>query len=286
METKAGSRPAQLAGQWYPGNAHKLGLEVDHYLEQAEIKKLDGEVVAVMAPHAGHIYSGPVAGYAFAALRGLSPDLVVVASPMHQAYYGSFMTSAHDAYSTPLGDVPVDQEAVDLLDVYLAEQLEVNLRKIPHDVEHSIEIQIPFLQRVLTAPYKLLPIMVREQSAHMAHGLGLALGRLLTDQDFFAGRSALLVASTDLSHYYPQSMANELDSALLDQVEAFDPAGVIRIEEQGKGFACGRGALAAVMWAAKTLGANRAEILKYATSGDVSGDYGRVVGYAAAAFLR
>ncbi len=236
MERTAGSRPAQLAGQWYPADARKLALGIDHFLDAARLEELDGEVVAVMAPHAGHYYSGPVAAYAFAALRGLSPDLVVIVSPMHQAYAAPFMTTAHDAFSTPLGDVPVDQEAIDLLDQHLVEQIGVNLTKIPRDAEHSIEIQIPFLQRVLKSPFKLLPIMLREQSAFMAHGLALALGRLLTDQAFSAGRSVLLVASTDLSHYYPQAAASMLDSQMLDQVEVFRSRGRHSYRRTRKGF--------------------------------------------------
>ncbi|MGD8753107.1 MAG: AmmeMemoRadiSam system protein B, partial [Anaerolineales bacterium] len=142
--------------------------------------------------------------------------------------------------------------------------------------EHSLEIELPFLQQVFSTPFSLIPVMVREQTEPVARGLGKCLARVLE------GRSAILVASTDLSHFYSQDMANRLDKQVLSQVEAFDPEGVLRVEQQGKGFACGRGALAAVMWAAKGLGADTARVLKYATSGDVTGDLLQVVGYAAA----
>jgi AmmeMemoRadiSam system protein B len=149
-----------------------------------------------------------------------------------------------------------------------------------------LEIELPFLQRALNSGYQILPIMLRDQSAVMARYLAKALTQALVQLGMAKRGSSLLVASTDLSHYYSQSRAKQLDGELLKQVALFDAEGVIKTEEQGKGYACGRGALSAVMWAAKALGARSAKILKYATSGDVSGDYDRVVGYAAAAFLR
>ncbi len=119
MATIAPVRPSALAGTWYEGNPKSLARAVDQYLDQAENPELPGEVVAVIAPHAGHIYSGPVAGYAFAAVRGATPDLVAVLSPMHQPYYEPLLTTAHSAYSTPLGQIPVDEEAVAVLDFTL-----------------------------------------------------------------------------------------------------------------------------------------------------------------------
>ena len=258
------------------GDPERLAREVDGYVAAAQLPAISGQVVAVMAPHAGHRYSGPIAGYAFAALRGLSPELVAVISPMHYPYQEPLLTTAHEAYATPLGVIPVDAAAVEALDKRLREQLGFGLARVANDPEHSLEIELPFLQRVLSAPFQLLPVMVRDQSARTAQVLGEALAEVL------AGRRALLVASSDLSHYYPQKLANSLDDEMLRQVAAFDPQGVIHIEEAGKGFACGRAAVAAVLWAARGLGADRAQILRHATSGDVTGDYSQVVGYGAA----
>jgi hypothetical protein len=279
-------RPSPIAGQWYPADPRRLAAEVDHYMDAAKLPDLGGEVVAVMAPHAGHQYSGPVAGYAFAALRGLKPELVVVVSPMHYPYDEPLLTTAHAAYATPLGDIPVHRQALQTLDGYLRQTLGMGLTAVARDPEHSLEIELPFLQRALAGPFSLLPIMVREQDERTAKGLGQALARLIKESPELAGKNALLVASTDLSHFYSQQVANQLDGEVLRQVEAFDPAGVLRVEEEGKGFACGRGALAAVLWAAKELGADRAQVLRHATSGDVTGDYVRVVGYGAAVFTR
>jgi AmmeMemoRadiSam system protein B len=217
-----------------------------------------------------------VAGYAFAALRGLRPEVVAVVSPMHHLYPQPLLTSAHDAYQTPLGVVPIDRKLINELSALLTKELGFGLTGIRNDPEHSLEIELPFLQRALEHDFRLLPVMLRDQTARVGRALGGALARVLANQE------ALLVASTDLSHFYPQKVANELDAVVLQQVENFDPAGVLRVEEEGKGFACGRSALAAVLWAAKDLGADSVKVLHHATSGDVTGDYSEVVGYAAA----
>ncbi len=280
MEAASDVRPSFIAGQWYPADPDKLAKSVDQYIQSASLPAVEGDVIAIVAPHAGHLYSGPVAGFAFAALCGMSPEIVAVASPMHHPYYQRLLTTAHSAYATPLGLIPVDQEAVASVNAQLVEELGFGLASIREDPEHSLEIELPFLQRALEAPFTLLPVMLRDQSAPVAHALGRALAQTLKD------RRALLVASTDLSHFYPQEVADSLDAELLREVEAFDPKGVLEAEKQGRGFACGKGALAAVLWAAKDLGANHVQVLRHATSGDVTGDYGQVVGYGAAVVTR
>ncbi len=279
-------RPSPIAGQWYPSDSRRLANSVDRYMDDAKLPELPGEVVAVIAPHAGHLYSGPVAGYAFAALRGMRPEVVIVVAPMHYPYYEPLLTSAHSAYATPLGTIPVDTTALETLDGYLQGELRTGLARIANDPEHSLEIELPFLQRSLSGSFSLIPIMMRDQSLRAARGLGKCLARLVQESPSLAGKQVVLVASTDLSHFYSQSTAEILDAEILRQVGAFDPEGVIRVEEEEKGFACGRGALAAVMFAAKALGAGHAQVLYHATSGDVTGDYDRVVGYGAAVFTR
>ena len=274
------TRPSPIAGRWYPGDAKKLTTSVDAYIDAAQLPEINGEVIAVMAPHAGHVYSGPVAGYAFGAVRGMQADLVAVVSPMHQSYSQPLLTSDHQAYQTPLGSMAIDQAAVADLNKELEQELGFGLTPVRNDMEHSLEIELPFLQRALAKEFRLLPVMVRDQSARVGQALGKSLAKVL------AGRDTLLVASTDLSHFYDQDQARILDSEMLRQVEAFDPLGVLEAEEQGKGFACGRNALAAVLWAAKGLGANMVQVLKHATSGDITGDYSEVVGYASAVITR
>ena len=279
MHTVSVIRPSAIAGTWYEGQPKRLAESVDSYLERAKIEKIAGKVIGLVAPHAGHRYSGPVAGYAFAAARGLTPSLVAVISPMHHPYPYPLITSAHTFYHTPLGNIPIARPMLDDLSARLEVQLGYGLTPVANDPEHALEIELPFLQRALSAPFSLIPLMLRQQDAHTARTLGETLAEILRGQD------CLLVASTDLSHFYDQATAKQLDAAMLTAAESFDPNLLFEVERKGKGEACGIGALAATLWAAKALGADAVKILNYATSGDVSGDYERVVGYGAGVML-
>jgi len=273
-------RPSPIAGLWYEGNAKSLARSVDEYMDRASLPELGGEVLGVLAPHAGHLYSGAVAGHAFAALRGRTPELVAVLAPFHNFHPASVLTSAHDGYITPLGTVPIDRSSVEALNARLESGMQVRLTPIANDPEHSLEIELPFLQRALAGEWKLLPVMVRTQDPRASEGLGRALA------DVLRGRDAVLVASTDLSHYSDQQTALALDQAMLEQIESFNPQGAFEVQNSGKGYACGLGAFTAVLWAARELGADTVRVLKHATSGDVTGDMSAVVGYAAAAILK
>src|SRR5260221_2017263 len=230
-------RPSPIAGTWYEGNAKTLARSVDENLNSAHLPELDGEVIGVIAPHAGHRYSGVVAGYAFATLRGLSPKLVAVISPFHNLTRYPLITTAHGAYSTPLGNIEVDKVALDELKTHL----DISITPVVADKEHSLEIELPFLQRALTGDFKLLPIMVRAQEIDVAKKLGLALAKVLKN------KNAVLVASTDLSHFYDQTTANILDAEMLKCFESFEPESIFEAEQAGKAFACGYAAVAAVL---------------------------------------
>jgi hypothetical protein len=273
-------RPSPIAGAWYEGDPQRLARAVDGYLDAAHIPALAGGVLAVISPHAGHIYSGAVAGYAFASLRGKSFDLVAVISPFHQMAIQPLITTAHSAYATPLGNVPVDKESMLALDAALKADLGFGLSPMLRDKEHSLEIELPFLQRALAGDFRLLPIMIRAQEPEVARALGSALAKILKD------KNALLVASTDLSHFYDQQTANILDAEMLKRFESFQPEQIFEAEHTGKGFACGHAAVASVLWAARELGADKVQVLRHATSGDVTGDYEQVVGYGAAAVIK
>lgn len=272
-------RPSPIAGLWYTGNESRLRGQISAYLDNAVIPPLPGQVIALISPHAGHRYSGRTAGHAFAAVRGQTPDLVVVVSPMHAPHPASLLTTAHRAYATPLGPMQVDQPAVERLARILG-QSGHELTPVANDDEHSLEILLPFLQVALAQPFHLLPVMVRSQSPRTAQVLGKALAQAVQ------GQTCLLVASTDLSHFYPQELANELDGEMLRRIKSFDPDDLFAAEHSGKGFACGVGALAAVLWAARDLGANAVEVLHHSTSADETGDRASVVGYGAAAVLK
>ncbi len=280
MKTISEVRPSPIAGRWYTDDPRALSESIDSYLAAARLPTLDGSVVALIVPHAGHQYSGPVAAYAFKAVMGLQVDLVAVVAPMHQYYPRPLLTSAHQAYATPLGAISIDGDAVDALDDALEAALGFGLSWVPYDTEHSLEIELPFLQRVLPNPFKLLPVMMRDQSPAIAQAVGQALAKVLS------GRPALLVASSDLSHFYSQQQAIQFDAAILEQVGSFSPEGLFNVEAQGKGFACGLAPMAAVLWAAQGLGANQVKVLHHATSGDVVGDFSSVVGYGAAVVLK
>jgi AmmeMemoRadiSam system protein B len=264
-------RPSPIAGQWYPGAPDRLRESIQSLLEGAVVEPVEGRLVGLVVPHAGHAYSGHVAAHAFRLLQGQNYDVVVIVGPNHRiARSDPFLVADYGAYWTPLGEIAVDDELVDSLDARLG------MSRIRRDEEHSLEIQLPFLQVVLDGPFRLLPVMLNDQSRAACRDLGEALADLLQ------AREALLIASTDLSHFYDAETAAHLDRAVIDRIAAFDPDGLLDVLERGKGHACGGGPTAAVMLAARALGATHSEVLKYATSGDVTGDYRRVVGYAAA----
>lgn len=269
-------RPSPIAGTWYPKDPEILANSIDAYLKEVQLLTLEGQVLGVIAPHAGHRYSGAVAAHAFATLRGLTPDLVVVISPFHNFDSHPLLTTKHQAYATPLGNIEVDQHTLNELQSHL----QIPITPIANDKEHSLEIELPFLQRVLKNDFKLLPIMVRAQEETVAKQLGEALAKTIQN------RNAILVASTDLSHFYDQQTAQKLDQEMLNRFTTLNPTTIFEAEQTGKGFACGHAAVATVQWVAKELGANNVQILKYATSGDITGDFQSVVGYGAAAILR
>ncbi len=269
-------RPSPIAGTWYEANPKALAASIDSYIESIQLPNFNGNIIGILVPHAGHRYSGAVAAHAFAAIRNLTPDLIAVLSPFHSFAPYPLITTRHEAYSTPLGNINVDQAAL----AELQNNLEIPITLIANDKEHSIEIELPFLQRVLKNEFKLLPIMIRAQEPETAQKLGHALAQTLKD------KNALIVASTDLSHFYEQKTAKMLDAEMLKRFESFEPETIFEAEHTGKGFACGHAAVASMLWAARELGANKVQILKYATSGDVTGDHSSVVGYGAGIVIK
>jgi len=284
MATVAEIRPSPIAGTWYLGDPQRLAKQVDGFIQAAKMPPLNGEVVALISPHAGHRYSGRTAGHAFRCVLGQTRDLVAVISPLHGFFPEPLLTSAHQAYATPLGTVPIDREAVFELDHCLRQSANIRLTPVANDSEHSLEIELPFLQRALAGSFNLLPVMIRSQTPQLAVLLGSALAEVIRHTNREHG--TLLVASTDLSHFYPEPEANRLDAEMLNQIGQFSPEGVFEAERSGRGFACGVMAVATVMVAARELGANAVEVLHHSTSGDETGDHDSVVGYGAAVLLK
>jgi hypothetical protein len=272
---KSSIRPPICADdRWYPSRAAALRDEVSGYIERAPALDLPGKVVGLIAPHAGYFFSGHVAGAGYRQAQGGGYDTVVLVGPDHTGVtLGGLAFADFDAWRTPLGDVPVDRELIAALEKRL------RLRHIGRDSEHSLEVQLPFLQTALS-DFKLVPIMMGDQLSATCREVGLAIA------DGVRGRQALLVASTDLSHYQPDAVARKLDQRTLQYVLDFDPDGLAEALARGEASACGGGPVAAVMFAARELGATQAHLVKYATSGDVWEDRSRVVGYAAVALTK
>jgi AmmeMemoRadiSam system protein B len=276
----ADARPSPIAGTWYSRNAAALSETIDKMLAASSAPTVPGEVIGIVVPHAGHRFSGAIAAHGFRAIEDCKPEVVCVISPLHHPHSAQVLTTGHTAYATPLGEIEVAHELLERLDDALDRTCQIKLERIRKDGEHSLEIELPFLQRILDPAYSLLPIMMRDQSAATAECLGHKVAEILASQQ------AILIASTDLSHFYPQEVAKRLDSEMLARIAAFDPDAVLQAELDGEGYACGRGAVAAVLWAARDLGANSVKILKYGTSGDITGDNASVVGYGAAVIYR
>ena len=265
-------RKAAVAGSWYPGTAPALAAAVDRHLANTT-RDVAGDLVALIAPHAGLMYSGPVAAHAYRLLRGRQFDLAVLVGPSHFVGFDGVSVYPSGGFETPFGIAPIDEPcAAALLNATPA----VKEHPAAHAREHSLEMQLPFLQH-LAPGAPIVPLVMGYQTADTARALGEALARVLR------GRRALVIASTDLSHYHNATIAAGLDRVVVDCVSRFDADGLqdaLRVEPD---HACGGGPTVAVMRAARALGARDTVVLNYADSGDVSGDKSAVVGYMAAA---
>lgn len=266
-------RHSIIAGQWYPGEPRQLRAMMDGFVAAVDTEPLQGELVGLIVPHAGYMYSGQVAAYAYAQLKGRQFKRVVVVSPVHRMYVGTLAVTDKAYYETPLGLVPVNREMVQALSV------RQRINCVGEDMEHSLEIQLPFLQHTL-GELSLTPIMMGDQDKQSAAELGVALAEVIGTEP------VLLIASTDLSHFHPYEAAVHLDQEIVRHIVALDAEGLAHAVETDRGEACGAGPVMAVMIAALRLKADRAVLLKYMNSGDVTGDQSSVVGYAAAALMR
>lgn len=269
-------RRAAVAGSWYPGTARDLEAAVDDLLAEVTTVAPAPRPIALLSPHAGLIYSGPVAAHAYALLAGSRDLTVVLIGPSHHVALSGSSVWSRGEWETPLGRVPIDETLAAAL---LAAGDDLVDAPKAHAREHSLEMQLPFLQHLVPG-LRLVPVVVGDQGRAHVEALAGALA------DAVAGRSdVVLVASSDLSHYHPAPRANQLDARVIEAVERFDPASLMERLEAYPGHACGGGPLVAVMTAARRLGATRATVLRYADSGDAGArDKSRVVGYLAAAF--
>jgi len=266
-------RAAAVAGTWYPGHASTLRAAIDDYFGRVS-EAVTGEITALVSPHAGLMYSGPVAAHAYRQLEGRTYDVIVLVGPSHHVGFEGVAIVSRGVFETPLGDIEVSADDADTI---IANAPIVCELPAAHRREHSLEMQLPFLQRVLPG-VPIVPLIMGHQSratiAALSEGLTSAM----------ASRRALLVASSDLSHYHDSRQAAMLDRVIVDAVDRFDPEAVERALVRDPGHACGGGPIVSVMRAARALGAADARVLCYADSSAVSGDTSAVVGYCAAVF--
>ena len=265
-------RPAAVAGTWYPGTETALASAVDGHLARTA-RDVEGSLVALIAPHAGLMYSGPVAAHAYRLLRGHTFDVAVLVGPSHFVGFDGVALPKASGFETPFGVVSI---AGDVAEALAAATPVVREHAVAHAREHSLEMQLPFLQR-LAGSTPIVPLVMGYQTDATARALAGALTSVLR------GRNALLVASTDLSHYHDAATAGLMDGVVVDHVGRFDTDGLQRALDLEPDHACGGGPMVAVMRASRALGARDAVVLDYADSGDVSGDKSKVVGYMAAA---
>jgi len=272
-------RPSTIAGQWYPGSPHELQETVDDYLAHAEYFATNDELIALISPHAGYPYSGQTAAYAYRQLQDRQFDTVVLLGPSHREDFGAVAISSKKYYSTPLGEIELDQEFIGAL------ALKISVQRVGQDSEHSLEIQLPFLQRML-GNFKLVPIMmslpfyiVGKDALEPCEQLSAALAARAR------AKRVLFVASSDLSHLDDYAAVKKFDARTEELVAAFDIPGLVKyLWEGGECRACGDAPIITALLAAKSLGANRARVLHRTNSGDATGERGRaeyVVGYMA-----
>jgi AmmeMemoRadiSam system protein B len=273
-------RPAAVAGTWYPGTAGALSRDVDRYVADAVEPPPRGRVDAIIAPHAGLMFSGPVGAYAYKAAAAAGPfDAAILVGPSHFVAFDGLALYPGGAFDSPLGPAPIDAPIASAL---MAASAEIHPLPAAHTREHSLEMQLPFLRRLLP-DVPIVPMLMGYQTRETIEACAAALAGV------GASRRILLVASTDLSHYFEAARAIDLDRRVQACVSAFDPDRLLEIFEQypegerGRFVACGGGPAIAVMLAAKARGARHGRVLKYMHSGEISGDNSGVVGYLAAA---
>ena len=276
-----GIRRSTLAGAWYPGTRDRLARTVDGYLAKVDRPPVAGELLGLISPHAGYSYSGQTAAFAYHQLQGREVDTVVLVGPSHRSWVSIHSTSNEDAYETPLGLVPLDRAFIDGL---AGREM---LGRIQGDREHSLELQLPFLQRQL-GEFRMVPILIRSDDPAAARSLGRALAGTIRAQAV-EGKRVLLVASSDLHHIEDYDLVVSRDQEIVDAIAAYDLERLESLFVALDCSVCGRMAILAVMHSARDLGADVAEILHHTNSGDVSGQRSRgqyTVGYVAAAIHR
>ncbi len=276
-------RQPAVAGQFYLGEANSLKEQINKYLAEAETEKIDGQIKAIMVPHAGYDYSAPVAAYSYKQLEGRQINTAIIISNSHSAYFNGVAVDESDAWQTPLGTVAVDKDLAAKI-VQVDEAISFNSKV--HANDHTLEVQLPFLQIVIDGNFKIVPILFGNTKDDSYQKLAKALADNL-------GKNDIVIISTDMSHYPSHEDANRIDQKTLEMIKTADVAKleshITDIEIQNvpeeQTVICGVDGVKTVMEIYNLLGWDEIRILKYANSGDVAiGDKSSVVGYGAVAF--
>ena len=275
-------RTPAVSGTFYPDDEKELKSLIHdcfmHPIGPGKIPTADSnrKIYGVICPHAGFVYSGPVACHSFYAISSSTSNLAIMVGPNHYGI-GQNVASMIDAgWKTPLGLVEIDSESA----LELREDLDImEFDSFSHSKEHSIEVQVPMLQETFSREMKILPISLINQEQKIATQIGTAIAKIAEKKD------ALLIGSSDFTHYEENEFAHRQDLALIEPILKLDVDEFYKVLYERKVTACGFGAIAATMIASKELGATEGKLLKYATSGDVSGDKSSVVGYASIIFV-
>lgn len=262
------NRQAAVAGQFYPLDAGRLRADVENYIASAGVEPAPEQVVGLVSPHAGYMYSGPTAGYAFARVMGKQPKRVVLLGCSHRYAIDTASVYGEGEFATPLGAFPIDE--------LMAQDLACETQSAttePHTFEHAIEVQLPFLA-VAVGIVPIVPVLFGARATDWHERLGAFLAGKLDKDD-------LVIASTDLSHSLPEPEANRIDEASIAAVLKRDWQDFVAGTAAGRYSMCGSTAVATAMACCEVLGATQWQLLDYRTSASASGDYNRVVGYAA-----
>jgi hypothetical protein len=264
-ETKA---PA-VAGTFYPADKKSLQDSVESFLTKAEKVSTDGKLLALISPHAGYVYSGQIAAYGYKQIQGSDIKKVILIGPSHHSGFKGVSVYTKGSFRTPLGEIKINEKIAESL---LNDNADVKFYPEAYEREHSLEVQLPFLQTVLKE-FTIVPILIGSPSRQTFEYIISKLTDILDDK-------TLLVASTDLSHYHDYSTAKDMDSKVIAAIEKLSASETLELLRTGKSELCGGFPVIIVMEAARRSGANLGVVFKYANSGDVTGDKARVVGYA------
>ncbi len=264
-------RKPAVAGMFYPGNKKELETLLKYFFDSAEIKKEYQHICGIISPHAGYVYSGQTAAYAYKAIAGKPVENVVVISPSHREYFQGSSIFEGDFYSTPLGQIAINHKIADEI---IGNSQTVFRGTAGHGSEHALEVQLPFLQYAL-GDFKLIPVVMGDQAKVFVDDLASALEKSIDEK-------TLIVASSDLSHYYPKEVAQKLDAIVIEDVNRFDYEALSLHLSGNACEACGGGPIVSMLKALKTRGCKMSETLIHSDSGDVSGDNNQVVGYLSA----